>query len=360
MPLFMDYHQFEGITVEEVKKAHIADLSVQHKYGVTYHQFWVNEKAGSVFCLMEGPDMHACEMVHREAHGIVACAIVEVEAGFYELVMGKGHVIDTGHVLHPDGSVDPGIRFFISVCFPQFLVRENDAKERWRQISSAVSMCHGRRADTSGDETVLFVFNSAVNAVQCAVQIHAFGSQAGVERGCRIALAAGNPVTVTGEFFKETLKLATRINTIAPQDQILFSALAAELCRNEMSNYPGEFFRFLDPSDEEFVSVLFEAVEKKLSHENFTIDQLCMDIGISRPQLYRKTVALTGLSPNELIRHLRMKKAMTLLRKRSLNIAQVAMEVGYNNPSYFSKCFAGTFGRKPSEISDNVLSYHGF
>ena len=54
MPLFMDFHKFDKITIEDVKTDHIADLSVQAKYGVKYHQFSVNREAGTVFCLMEG------------------------------------------------------------------------------------------------------------------------------------------------------------------------------------------------------------------------------------------------------------------------------------------------------------------
>jgi hypothetical protein len=81
----MDYHIFPLITIEDVKLAHIADQAVQDKYGVTYHQFWVNEEAGTFFCLMEGLDKETCAMVHRKAHGNVACALVEAESGFFWL-----------------------------------------------------------------------------------------------------------------------------------------------------------------------------------------------------------------------------------------------------------------------------------
>ncbi|HKI88702.1 MAG TPA: DUF4242 domain-containing protein, partial [Draconibacterium sp.] len=79
MPLYMDFHIIPDVTIEDVKSAHMADEEVQHKYGVKYHQFWVNEEAGTVFCLMEGPDKEACTATHQEAHGNVACKIEEVE-----------------------------------------------------------------------------------------------------------------------------------------------------------------------------------------------------------------------------------------------------------------------------------------
>src|SRR5688572_33295233 len=102
----MDFHKGLFVTVEDVKNAHIADERIQEKYGVKYHQFWVNEEAGAVFCLMEGPDKEACAAVHREAHGNIACSIVEVEPGFFNTLMGNGHRVDNGLVIYDDGMVD--------------------------------------------------------------------------------------------------------------------------------------------------------------------------------------------------------------------------------------------------------------
>ena len=77
MPLYMDYHKIDNITIEDVKTAHMADVAIQDKYGVKYHQFWVNQEAGSVFCLVEGPDKKTCELVHQMAHGNIACALTD-------------------------------------------------------------------------------------------------------------------------------------------------------------------------------------------------------------------------------------------------------------------------------------------
>ena len=82
MPLFMDEHNaVEGLTVEAVAGAHQKDLEVQGRYGVTYRQYWFNEQTGKVYCLVEAPSKEAAEAVHREAHGLVADEITEVEEG---------------------------------------------------------------------------------------------------------------------------------------------------------------------------------------------------------------------------------------------------------------------------------------
>src|SRR5690349_6716074 len=94
MPLYMDFHKLDGVTVDAVKKAHIADISVQKQFGVLYHQFWVNEEAGTVFCLVEGPDMATCQKVHQIAHGNIPCAMTEVEPGYLRSLMGTAHAAD--------------------------------------------------------------------------------------------------------------------------------------------------------------------------------------------------------------------------------------------------------------------------
>ncbi len=82
MPLYMDEHRkVEGLSAEAVADAHRRDVEVQDRHGVKYHQYWFNEDEGRVFCLVEAPSREAAEAVHREAHGLVADEIVEVEQG---------------------------------------------------------------------------------------------------------------------------------------------------------------------------------------------------------------------------------------------------------------------------------------
>jgi hypothetical protein len=82
MPLFMDVHHVEsGVTVEDVAKAHQADLAAQGAYDVDYLKYWVDEDHGRIFCLVEAPDAAAAITVHREAHGLLADEIYQVQEG---------------------------------------------------------------------------------------------------------------------------------------------------------------------------------------------------------------------------------------------------------------------------------------
>jgi hypothetical protein len=82
MALFMDTHTIAGgVKAEDVAGAHRADLETQGKYGVNYLRYWVDEKEGTIFCLVDAPDAEAANRVHREAHGLVAQSIRPVVEG---------------------------------------------------------------------------------------------------------------------------------------------------------------------------------------------------------------------------------------------------------------------------------------
>jgi hypothetical protein len=78
----MDIHTVDGgVDADGVAKAHMADLQTQGKYDVRYLRYWVNEPGGMIFCLVEAPSAEAASTVHREAHGLVADDVYEVQEG---------------------------------------------------------------------------------------------------------------------------------------------------------------------------------------------------------------------------------------------------------------------------------------
>ncbi|HET6910334.1 MAG TPA: DUF4242 domain-containing protein [Mycobacteriales bacterium] len=82
MPLYLDVHTIDGgVSVDDVAKAHLADLQTQASYDVKYLRYWVNEDQGKVFCLVEAPSAVAATTVHREAHGLVADDVYQVQEG---------------------------------------------------------------------------------------------------------------------------------------------------------------------------------------------------------------------------------------------------------------------------------------
>ena len=81
MPTYLDIHDLPGVKATDVAAAHQADLRVQGAYGVDYRRYWVDEEGGRVFCLVDAPDRETAARVHREAHGLEAHTLFEVEQG---------------------------------------------------------------------------------------------------------------------------------------------------------------------------------------------------------------------------------------------------------------------------------------
>jgi signal transduction histidine kinase/DNA-binding response OmpR family regulator len=104
-------------------------------------------------------------------------------------------------------------------------------------------------------------------------------------------------------------------------------------------------------ADQRFLERAIEIVEKEMKEPDFSVDQFSKEVGMSTSQLYRKIHALTNQSPVEFIRTFRLKRAASLLNQKFGNVAEIAFEVGFNNLSYFAKCFRELFGRSPSEYS---------
>jgi len=80
--LYLDiHHHTDGLTAQVIECLHVKDLETQDKYGVKYLKSWFDERRGKVFCLVEAPSKEAAIAVHREAHGLVADELIEVQEG---------------------------------------------------------------------------------------------------------------------------------------------------------------------------------------------------------------------------------------------------------------------------------------
>ena len=101
--------------------------------------------------------------------------------------------------------------------------------------------------------------------------------------------------------------------------------------------------------DEKILSKITSIVEDNISNSDFNIEQLCTEAGISRRNLFRKLKALTGMSPSEFIRIIRLKRAAQLLKQKAGSVSEVAYQTGFENLSYFTKCFKDAFQKRPSE-----------
>ena len=234
--------------MDDVAKAHVADLEAQEKYGVQYLKYWVNEGCGKVFCLVDAPNPEAASRCHREAHGLVAQKIIELQPELADGFLGRDIQTDAaGAVLLPGGAADerdPGIR---TILFTDIVESTTLTQTLGDEAALALFDVHnavvrnaltdqgGREVKHTGDG-IMASFVSAAAAVKCAAQIqrdlakHADNQRRDRPLKVRIGAAAGEPVEQHHDLFGCTVQLAARLCSHASPEQILVSNVIAELC----------------------------------------------------------------------------------------------------------------------------------
>lgn len=362
MPIYMDFHDLPEINIEDSRKAHLKDLSVQEKYDVRYLQYWINERDGKAYCLVEGPNKEACEATHLEANGITACNLVEVKEGMYDIFLGDNQKIDHGLVRHFNGEVDNGYRFILSLELENsYLLSYQKGKKHppYDQLKleciALVEKYHGRDLIQTDQEEILGIFRTAEAALKCSLELRSLILKRIATRmfkyyRFKMGLCVGQPVTAQLGFFEEAMNFALILSNISKDSHITTSRFFCQLSGLQEDSSEKNGIRIIDGPDGEFMIALHRIIQKNLKEEHLNVDFLGRELGISRAQLYRKIKLLTGLSPNHYIRDQRLSKALNLLSKRIMNISEIALESGFNNPSYFSKCFQKRFGITPSKV----------
>ena len=361
----MDIHILGKISVEDARKAHLADVAIQGKYGVTYHQYWINENSGTVFCLVEGPDEESCTAVHRESHGLVAHQLVEVEASTYDLFLGGTRKLDHG-LVRKDGVVDTGYRYILTI---DIIARTpSTATINFNQLKlpnipknkalGFIHKCDGKEIKKEGFDSIVAIFETPENILKCAHLIkmeflnnHSAHDNENGTISFSMGIGVGQPLTEKEGFFEKAIQLSKRLCLIAGDKEITTSRLFEELCSANEIVGKHKHLRILKPAEQKFVENFLDIVENHYSEHEFGVDFLSQNMAVSQPQLYRKVTAITGRSPVNFIRDLRLKKALSMIKENKYNLTEIAMEVGYNNPSYFSRCFQQKFGIKPSSIA---------
>jgi signal transduction histidine kinase/DNA-binding response OmpR family regulator len=146
--------------------------------------------------------------------------------------------------------------------------------------------------------------------------------------------------------FNYTL-LAERINTLLITHQ--------KLREHYLTEVPSESQPVSSSKlNKKFVNQFVALVEENISNSAFGVNDICMQLGLSRIQLYRKVKAMLGYSVNDYINTVRLKKAKHLLTSSEHTISEIAHLVGYSSPAYFSTAFKNQFGVTPSEFKQTV------
>ncbi|MBI1343442.1 MAG: DUF4242 domain-containing protein [Terrimonas sp.] len=358
MPIYMDVHIVPGVRARDVAEAHRLDLIHQHEHHCKCMTYWIDEERENIFCLIEAPDKKAVENMHRDAHGLIPHKIIEVDGSLVESFLGR--------IYDPEDAVitDDGLKVFKDSSFRVLLVVKtmdpvllklrlgpDEAGKILKQFNEMVRtniQAHkGREAEHRGTGFISS-FATAKNAVACALAIQsAFMSAGNPVPGLRMGLNGGEPVEKKDHLFGDTIQQACYLCSVARDGQIIMSSAVKELIHKEYFVNQEDNLYSLAPQEEKLLEQLFNKLEENWQDPEFDMAEYCQTMAMSKSQLYRKAVSLTGISPNLFLKDFRLDKAKDLMKKKHFSISQITFDTGFTSPSYFTKCFKKKYGILP-------------
>jgi class 3 adenylate cyclase len=242
----MDRHDLPGATAEDVARAHVADLEVQDRFGVQYTTYWFDPINESAFCLVHAPSKEAAETVHREAHGLVAGQVIDVDERAVREFLGQIVEPTPGDpwvatafraVLFTDIANSTTLTQALGDARAMQIVRDHDDVVR-----RAIEARGGQVVKHTGDG-IMASFLSVTRALETAAALQReFADRnrdAEVPFDVRVGIAAGEPVTAHDDLFGATVQLAARLCSVAEPGATLVSGAVRELA-------VGKGFKFED------------------------------------------------------------------------------------------------------------------
>ena len=358
MPIYMDVHIVPGATAKDVAEAHRLDLIYQDEHRCKCMTYWIDEERDSIFCLVDAPDKDAVKEMHSKAHGLLPNKIIEVSSTLVNSFLGRIYDPESAEISDDGLKVfnDPSFRILlVTKTTDPNLLRYQLGIEKANQLQQShnnivrkhVKQHGGREVEHEGSDFIIS-FSSASKAVACAFAIQQEMQDAHAnELGLKIAINAGEPVEKSSQLFGDTIQFADNLCFIAANFQIAVASPVKELVSKDFFQNKSKSFITLAPHDETLLQLLFSKLEENWHNADFDITNYCHSTAMSTSQLYRKTISLTGLSPNILLKEFRLEKAKELMKKQHYNIAQITFDSGFASASYFTKCFKKKYGLLP-------------
>jgi class 3 adenylate cyclase len=236
VPLYLDRHQFDGVTAADAAKLHLMDLEVQDRYAVRFLTYYFDHERQTAFCLAQGPSPEAVEAVHRDAHGLLAHSVTEVDES--ELAQFLGPITE-----HPPGEA------YVDSAFRAILFTDLEDSTRLTQqlgdaramelirahdevVQEALRSNSGSKVKHTGDG-VMASFKSVVNSLRCAIQVQkdltGRSDRMPHPVRVRIGMSAGEPIPEGGDLFGSAVNLAARLCAAAQPATILVPGTVRDL-----------------------------------------------------------------------------------------------------------------------------------
>ena len=356
MPIYMDVHIVPGVKARDVAEAHRKDLLHQEEHHCKCMTYWIDEERENIFCLIEAPSKDAVEEMHSKAHGLIPNKIIEVSNELVQSFLGRIYDPEEAQTNGEGLKIfaDPSYRLLVvtRITDPVLLKYKLGADKANELLSEHNNIIRNYTGQYGGSEVehegtnFIISFASASKAVSCALDIlKNMPNRDGI--GFRIAVNGGDPVENSNRIFGDTIQFANNMCNITEKPQVAISSTVRKMVsKDHLQNVQKEFFN-LSPQDEVLLRLLFGKLEENWQDADFDIPDYCRAMAMSRSQLYRKTIMLTALSPNLLLKEFRLARAKESMKRQCHTIAQITFDSGFTSASYFTKCFKKKYGLLP-------------
>lgn len=356
----MDLHIVPGVTARQVAEAHLLDVKIQDHFLCKAITYWLDEDKGCVFCLIEAPDKESVREMHEKAHGLIPHEIILVNNDVVKAFLGR--IQDPDDVIRQSETnlkvfSDPAFRIIlITKTMDTRLLQHSLGAERTQELLLLYSTILREQCRNFGGSEVysredgfVLSFSRQAQAMDCALAIRKKLLNAASQLGLRIALHAGVPVEKDDALFGATIRFAQFLCNFGLAGQVIMSSVVRNLFKDNDWNLAvdQDKTRCLTSAEEDFLQTLLDTLTTHWHNAEFDVPDFCRLMSVSKSQLYRKCTAITGMSPNILLREYRLLKSLELLRNDGRNISETTFDTGFSSPSYFTKCFQKRFGVPP-------------
>ncbi|QNA43161.1 nickel-binding protein [Lacibacter sediminis] len=363
MPIYMDLHIVPGVTAKDVAEAHKLDVYLEKDHSCKCMTYWVDELRGHVFCLIDAPSKEKVTELHNKAHGLTPHKIIEVQPNLVESFLGRisdpeeAELTDTGLKLINETS----FRIILATKMndPVLLQQQIGLEKATAMIRQLNTIIRREIANGNGLETenagsdFIVSFTSAAKAIACAFAIQqALNDNDLKPAGLKMSIHAGQPVAKKEDLFGDTIQLAERLCFIGKPMQISITSTVKELVSKDLLLNKETNLYTLSAQDQNLLHLLFSTLDENFQDPDFNMDEYCSSVAMSKSQLYRKTMALCDMSPNNLLKEYRLEKATELMKRKQPSISDITFDSGFNSPSYFTKCFKKKYGILPMAYLD--------
>lgn len=364
MPIYMDLHVAQGLTAEDVARAHQLDLEVQHEVGCKCLTYWLDPALGSAYCLIEAPTIDKVEELHDRSHKQLPIEVIEVDKKIVRAFLGRltdpeiiGYLLDENIPVFSD----PAFRYIMMLQVSDVLEANPGVKdlepvnisgERKKELADRIRSCNGRLGDIQENQWLISI-KSPDQIRKMVRQVTEFMEKYGWKDHYKLVVSAGTPVDGSGTFFGQVIAYCKRMMVLSVPSKVYISNFVIrELESKGLVTEQENTWFTLSQADENRVQEMAGLVVSHYDDPDFNIESILERMPVSRSQLYRICKKVTGESPNSIIRKYRLSKSIQELLSGNLTVSEVSYKSGFNSPNYFIKCFKQFYGLTPGDYRE--------